>query len=71
MAATYKNWSNEIAEAQSKDELSGVMARYCDSVGFAYAPSYGYRHHVNVSEAMHKHGIAQRVKEALHRERFL
>ena len=71
MAATYKNWSDEISQAQSKDELSGVMARYCDSVSFSYSERMSYREAVNLAEALHKHGIAQRFKEALHRERFL
>ena len=69
--ATYTNWMREIATAADQDELSGIMARYCDSVGFAYAPNYGYRHHINLAEALHKHGVAQRFKEAEHRARFL
>lgn len=71
MAATYTNWTREIAEAKDKEDLSDIMARYSYSVGFAYSPNYGYRHHIDISEALHKHGIAQRFKEALHRERFL
>ena len=71
MAATYTNWMREIATAADQDELSGIMARYCDSVGFAYSERMSYREAVNLAESLHKHGVAQRFKEAEHRARFL
>ena len=68
---TYHNWTREISEATTKDDLSGVMARYCDSVGFAFSPSYGYKHYKLVAEQLKRYGIAQRFAEAAHKERFL
>ena len=69
--ATYKNWTAEIASATTKDELSGVMARYSYTVGFAYNHALGYQHHIMLAENLRMFGVAQRMKEAQHRERFL
>jgi hypothetical protein len=71
MAATYKNWTAEIATAADKDELSGVMARYSYTVGFAYNPALDYQHHIMLAENLRMYGVAQRMKEAQHRDRFL
>ena len=68
---TYHNWTREISEATTKDELSGVMARYCDSVGFAYNPRFSYREAKLIAENEKRYGIAQRFAEAAHKERFL
>jgi hypothetical protein len=71
MTATYKNWTVEIATAADKDELSGVMARYCYQVGYAFNPGLSYRAHIDLAENLRMFGVAQRMKEAQHRERFL
>jgi hypothetical protein len=71
MAATYKNWTDEIKQAQTKDQLENVMERYCETVGFTYNPMLEYRGAICLAENLRMFGVAQRFKEAQHKEKFL